>query len=93
MRIDEWPSTPIKAITVWAMSLIFFVVSLIIILRNMTINDAVYFTLAGIVFGHDAVATVQFIGKRKTAWEPAVTESEVDQPPVGGQPPNIAGGA
>jgi len=84
LNVDTWPSTPVKLITSWAFSVIFFVFSLVLIWTNRHINDAVFMTLAAVVFGHDAIGAAQMIGKRATAWEPGA------QPETGGQTVNIA---
>jgi hypothetical protein len=89
-RIDKWPSTPIKQVTSWAMTVILFLVCLAIIWINRTINWQVFTVLAGFVFGDNAIAAYQFHAKRKTAWPDVTTKSEATAPDKGGQPADTA---
>lgn len=85
--LDKWPSTPVKLITAWAMSVLFFLASLFVMLTNREVNEAIFYTLAAALFGADVTTVAQFIGKRKTAWAPpATTASEVVKPATDGQP-------
>ena len=74
--LDRWPSTPAKLFTAWVFSIVFFLVSLVVMVKNMTINETVFYVLAVTVLGADAVAAKQFKDKRATAWQPPATPSE-----------------
>ena len=85
-RLDRWPSTPVKLITAWAMSVVFFLVSMYVMLMNKAVNEAIFYTMAGVLFGTDAIAAAQFYAKRKTAFTPPETASEVTKGNDAGQP-------
>jgi surface polysaccharide O-acyltransferase-like enzyme len=86
MKIDRFPSTPMKLVTAWFFSVVFYVFAGYIIVTNRNVNESVLYLVAALIFGQDAVAAFQFKTKRETAWVPTQTASESAKPPTAGQP-------
>ncbi len=89
--VDRWPSTPMKLITGWAMTVALFVFLLVALANGWNLNEAVLFTTVGFVAWCNGDSTLQFFSKRKTSWEPpnksaSGGESESGSPPPSPEP-------
>jgi hypothetical protein len=66
-RIARWPSTHVNLISSWVAMVVSIALSWVIVLRNLTVNDSVYYFLMAAVFAWAGVtAPAVLIGKRAT---------------------------
>lgn len=87
-RVDKWPSTPMKLMLAWGMTLATFLLTGVLLWFNRPVNIEVYGGWLAFLAAYDGVTAYQFKAKRETAWEPPAepTKSEAIKPPATGQP-------